>query len=315
MCKLNEEKINSKIPKVSIVVTTFNRKDLLPAALDSIQAQTYKNLEVIVINDGSTDGTEEVLKNYAGIGHIISQNNLGQVQSLNKGWRLSSGKYLSYLSDDDILAPKAIESLVQVLEENPDCAAVYPQNHLISGDGKIIRNNVCGPMTQENILTDIHLKIGVGAVFRRDVYEKLNGWNSRYRVAPDREFWMRLVLSGEIRFLPEVLGYYRYHADSGVVKNHRHSVVSEYLTMAENFFNREDIGHFFSLRPKAMSEAHKIAASAALNELMFFECYSHLRKSLASANSSDVFGIIVFVIKTGLSRRLKHFASRFGIQL
>src|SRR5436309_8635113 len=115
-----------ELPLVSIVTPVYNQSDYLAEAIESILAQDYPHLEYIVINDGSTDRTVEVLAKYSGRVRWESQENLGQAATLNRGWRRSIGSILSYLSADDVLLPGVVSSAVRILSQNPDAVMAYP---------------------------------------------------------------------------------------------------------------------------------------------------------------------------------------------
>src|SRR5436190_11609912 len=117
-------------PSVSIVLATHNRPDWLRLAIDSVLAQDYPDLELLVMDDGSTDRTPELLKQYARRNpserfRFERHDNTGQARTLNRGWRIARGELLGYLSDDDLLAPGAVDRLVTEFED-PEIVAAFP---------------------------------------------------------------------------------------------------------------------------------------------------------------------------------------------
>src|SRR5437764_6014170 len=128
---------------VSIVVATHNRASLLPLALDSALGQDHRDLEVLVLDDGSTDETRDVLTGYA---HRLpperfrfeSHANMGQARTLNRGYELARGQLLGYLSDDDLLAPTLVSKLADALVKRPEASAAYPAYRLIDAEGTIL---------------------------------------------------------------------------------------------------------------------------------------------------------------------------------
>src|SRR5690349_6912099 len=95
-------------PLVSIVIPSYNHARYLAAAIESVLAQDHPRVELIVIDDGSTDGSAAVLEKYRGRFHWEVQRNQGQAATMNRGWRLSRGEILAYLSADDVLLPQAV---------------------------------------------------------------------------------------------------------------------------------------------------------------------------------------------------------------
>src|SRR6185436_16378340 len=123
-------------PLVSIVTPTYNQAEFLAATLDSMLGQDYPNIEYIVLDDGSTDNTPEVLARYNGRVNWERQANMGQSRTLNKAWAQARGEYLGYLSSDDLLLPHAISTLVKTLQSQPDAVVAYCDFDLIDGNGR-----------------------------------------------------------------------------------------------------------------------------------------------------------------------------------
>jgi glycosyltransferase involved in cell wall biosynthesis len=126
-------------PLVSVVVPAYNQADYLAAAIESVLSQDYPAVELIVLNDGSTDATREVLQHYAGRFYFESHTNIGQAATLNKGWRMAKGGILSYLAADDTLAPHAVSASVRALLAHPDVVMTYGDFNLIDPSSRFIR--------------------------------------------------------------------------------------------------------------------------------------------------------------------------------
>jgi GT2 family glycosyltransferase len=225
-------------PLVSIVTPTFNRVDLLPETIDCILNQTWPNIEYIVVDDGSSDGTSDYLATLPARVTVIRQANAGQTAALSAGWATASGKYLGYLSDDDILLPDVVTSIVGHLENEPDAAAAFPNSTLIDHKGRVVEERVARPFVLRSVAVDHECFIGPGALFRRDIYEQVGNWDPKCRLSPDMEFWTRVGSFGRIDFLPDVLALYRIHAGSlsvrGIVSDR---MVDEFIYMASKFFD------------------------------------------------------------------------------
>nr|WP_305909921.1 glycosyltransferase [Methylomarinum sp. Ch1-1]MDP4522860.1 glycosyltransferase [Methylomarinum sp. Ch1-1] len=132
---------SEEFPLVTIVTPTYNQAEYLAETIESILAQTYPNIEYIVINDGSTDHTEEVLNLYRERVTCITQENMGQSATLNKGWTIAKGKFIGYLSSDDILYPDAISCLVDALKEADlkKLGVFYGSFNIITQSGRIVK--------------------------------------------------------------------------------------------------------------------------------------------------------------------------------
>lgn len=228
-------------PLVTIVTPTFNQAQYVAETIESVLTQTYPNIEYIVLDDGSTDDTKRVLEPYKDRAHIESQTNMGQARTLNKGWAAARGTYLAYLSSDDILYPDAIARLVQALEDDPTRVCAFPDCDLIDQTSSVIKRNVCRPFDLADLVIRQECYIGPGAVFRRDAFEQAGGWKPELRLAPDREFWIRLARYGSFHFVPETLAGYRMHPRSISYSDVSEQTSMEYLHVLDSYFATPDV--------------------------------------------------------------------------
>lgn len=233
--------MKEKDPLVSIVTPVYNMELYLTEAIESILSQDYKNIEYIVINDGSTDSTSNILKNYDKKFKIINQDNIGAVATLNKGWGLSSGKYLSYLSADDILSPQAISTMVNILESDEQIVCAYPNSNLIDSCSRVIKRGVCKQTNLIDLVIKQECYIGPGAVFRADCYRKIGSWDKSFKLAPDRDFWIKLLNYGHFFMSPNILAQYRMHGGSYSVRELSESQSREYIHFLDKYFSNPDI--------------------------------------------------------------------------
>lgn len=200
---------------VSIITPVFNQEKYIEETIESVLAQTYPYIEYIIVDDGSTDRTAEILSNYSGKIKILYQKNQGQSAALNNGWRLSTGTLLSYLSADDILKPNCVEEIVKV--KNKSCV-IYIDYDLIDAKGELLRHNLCEDFNSKRLVEDLICQPGVGAFFTRGAYENVGGWDANIRQIPDFEFWLRMHTKGNFFHLAKNLGQFRIHEQSGSVK-------------------------------------------------------------------------------------------------
>ena len=205
-------------PAVTIVVPTFNRAEWLRGAIDSVLAQDYEDLELLVVDDGSTDGTPELLSEYeqrcdGGRFRAVSQANAGQAAAINRGWDLARGELVGYLADDDLLAPRAVSRLVEELVADPGCVVVYPGYHLIEADGAIIdtiRPIEYSPREAVRLHDTI---IGPGALVRREALAVAGAWDPALRWVGDLILWVRLSIHGRLKRVAEPLASWRRHPE------------------------------------------------------------------------------------------------------
>ena len=230
-----------RFPLVSIVTPAYNQAEYLAETIDSVLAQDYSSIEYIVLDDGSTDHTAAVLARYEGRIRGMRQNNMGQARTLNKGWQLARGSYIGYLSSDDVLHPAAVGKMVRALESDERIVCAFPDSDLIDATSKVVKRNVCRPFDLESLVVKQECYIGPGALFRRSAYEAAGGWRPELKLAPDREFWIRLADHGEFHFVPESLAGYRIHPRSISYKVVSEEVSCEYLLVLDEYFGKATV--------------------------------------------------------------------------
>jgi glycosyltransferase involved in cell wall biosynthesis len=197
--------------RVSIVVPAYNHARFLEQAIESVLAQTHPAVELIVLDDGSTDGTREILARYGDRFRWESQANIGQAATLNKGWAMASGDLLGYLSADDFLHPDAVKSAVECLESHANAVLAYPDFAQVDDSSRTLRTIRTPEFSYEDMLLKGVCAPGPGAFFRRSAYASVGGWNAALRRIPDLEYWLRLGLAGPFQRIAQVLAYYRVH--------------------------------------------------------------------------------------------------------
>lgn len=196
---------------VSIVMPTYNQAHYLPEALEGVFAQTYPSYELIVVDDGSTDNTSQVLDNYRRQYEftIISQENQRLPRALNSGFRCAHGDYLTWTSSDNIMLPCMLEVLVQALEDKPKVGLVYADRYLMDDDG-----NDLGRFDLPDY--DSHLLLHTNLVhccflYRRECMEKVGLFDPEFIYGEDWEYWIRISEHYEMKRVSEALYRYRVH--------------------------------------------------------------------------------------------------------
>lgn len=248
---------------VSIVTPVYNQAGTLRETIESVLGQTYPNIEYIIVNDGSTDDTEAVIKEYESVLKVIRQENQGQAAALNTGWCNAKGRYLAYLSADDILYSNCIDELVKSIDDK--YVVYYPDFDLIDAHSKIIRTIESPEYSQHALLGDLVCQPGLAALFCADAYRKAGGWDSKYRFIPDYEFWARMSCQGPFQRVKKVLGGFRVHENSGSVKSvsevHSDEIIC-FVASFDGFGSSED-------RNKAKFQAYLMSARSHFQSKRF----------------------------------------------
>ena len=206
-------------PKVSIIIPVYNGSQYLREAIDSALAQTYENIEIIVVNDGSNDGgkTEEIVRSYGGKLCYYSKANGGVATALNLAIEMMSGEYFSWLSHDDIYYPQKIEKQLNFLQKVGDNNAVmYSDYTLIDSEGVAL-----GDIKMDTAMLNLKplysvLRSGINGcslLIPRDAFAKVGVFDEKLRTTQDYDLWLRMQLQGRYTFIhqPEVLVKYRVH--------------------------------------------------------------------------------------------------------
>lgn len=227
--------------RVSVVIPAYNHAGFLAQAVDSVLAQTYPDVELIVLDDGSTDDTPRVLEKYASRFRWESQANMGQAATLNKGWGMARGEILGYLSADDYLHPDAAARAVDALERRPDAVLAYPDFEQVDEASRYIRTINTPEYDYMAMLVRGVCPPGPGTFFRREAFEACGGWDASYKRIPDYECWLRMGLLGSFRRIPRVLGSYRVHGGAQSFSPVSIERADEFVRAMDEFFGRTDL--------------------------------------------------------------------------
>ncbi len=198
--------------KVSVIIPTYNREKTIVRALDSVLKQTYTNLEVLIIDDGSTDNTAEVIKEIADerVTYKVLEKNGGAAYARNVGIRMAAGEWIAFQDSDDVWYPDKIEKQILYMQAHPNYEMVYGlyQVHFENGDTvtvpmeplpKVMEGELLATLLERNV-------IGAPVLFgRRECIQELGGFDTSYKALEDWEFVIRFAEKYQIGFLPEVL--------------------------------------------------------------------------------------------------------------
>jgi glycosyltransferase involved in cell wall biosynthesis len=206
-----------KGPLVSVIISAYNAEKYLAQTLNSVLAQTWPNLEVIVVNDGSTDNTLSILNKYADRINIISQENKGQDAALNKGYRNCHGHYVKFMDSDDLMNPEMIEIQVNALLDSGDDHVAYGEWARFYDDDFTAADFTSLPywrdMSPLDFLTampeGVMLQCGI-MLIPRTILLKAGLWDERLILFNDTEYFGRVLTSSEgVKFSAGARLYYR----------------------------------------------------------------------------------------------------------
>lgn len=207
------------MPRVSVIIPTYNRSKLLANAIDSVLDQTFDDLEIIVVDDGSTDETSEVVKGYGDkVNYKYLENKgMGGSYARNRGIEAASGEYIAFLDSDDFWLPEKLEKQMALLIERPDLSWAYCDSEAIDGSsGQLIyRHGAVHNTPSGDVLEQLFIKNFLHTstlIVKRNVFEQVGNFWATPK-ATDRDMWLRIAAEYPIGQVPEVLVRYRIHLD------------------------------------------------------------------------------------------------------
>lgn len=263
--------------KISCILPTYNRADRLPNAIESVLSQSYNDLELIIINDCSTDNTDDVVNKYQHEDNRIiyhkNSKNLKLPASLNIGHRMSTGGALTWTSDDNVFKVNAFSKMYEALNSG-NYGLVYSEQDHVDENGNFLRR-IYIPEDE----TKLYYENIVGACFlyKREVYEKLGGYREDLFLVEDYEYWLRIARKYKLKPVHESLYMSTIHKNSLSTKRAK-DVQSKLKQLLKEYMQYDDIP--IELRAK---EAEKIAEIAyAQNDFSEMHRYVKIAKELDS---------------------------------
>jgi glycosyltransferase involved in cell wall biosynthesis len=186
--------------------------------VQSIRAQTYRDFEIIALDDGSTDGSREWLSAQPDLKIVFNEKNLGTYGTLNKGLELATGEFIAVLNDDDVWMPEKLERQVALLDSHPEVGLVHTEGEFIDGEGVVFEGKPLGfsfPRFETgDILLDLVYEnkiIASAAVFRKSLIDQIGPYNENYFGSGDWELWFRIAEQAKVGCVNQNLTQYRVH--------------------------------------------------------------------------------------------------------
>jgi glycosyltransferase involved in cell wall biosynthesis len=241
--------MNAKPPTISIVTPCLNRSQFIEEAVQSVLNQNYTNVEHIVVDGGSTDGTLEILRRYQHL-RVISEPDQGVYDGLNKGVGLARGEIIGHLNSDDFYEQNVFASVARRFTEAPELDAVSGGAIVFEEQADGVRRTIAQYLAPRDVeLSYQNITVGVPIInarfFRKRVYDRVGLYDTRYRIAADRDFLLRAAQAG---IKSEPLGclvyHYRQHPGSLSISGQslqRLKMAREYLSIAESYFQTDRV--------------------------------------------------------------------------
>ena len=196
----NYSKTKQFYPEVTIVTPSFNQGQFIEETILSVLNQTYKNIQYIIVDGGSTDKTMEVVNKYQDrIDIVIHEKDKGQSDAINKGFRLAKGELVGWINSDDILYPDCLEKIVELYNNKPDGAIYYGSKlNFIDEKSNIFKLNILEIPNREYLLNKNYSIIQQGSFYSTGLVRKCNYLDENLNFCMDLDLWLRMLKSGSI---------------------------------------------------------------------------------------------------------------------
>lgn len=273
--------LNFKDDLVSVILPVRNAENFLEEALNSVIGQTYQNIEIIAVDDTSTDKTAEILKKYQGkdtrIKVVTNKEQLGVAKSLNVAIKNSSGVYLARMDADDLMQPTRLEKQINYLKKNPLTIALGTWVYEIDEKGNLLGKRTL-PSKHKDIYQMMYYAMGLQhptIMFNRKLVPKNFNWYQDIKYAEDLDLLFRLCRSGKLANLGEFLMFYRIHKDNLSLKRTKATFFA-----AQKI--RQDAVKFYHYKPSLITSISNFLANiivSVLPEKYILNLYSLFRKA------------------------------------
>lgn len=201
-------------PRISIITPSYNQAEFLERTLRSVLDQGYPNLEYIVIDGGSTDGSVEVIRSYeTRLAYWVSEPDRGQVDAINKGLRRATGEWIAWQNSDDIYYPGAFARVAAMVAAHPQLDLVLGDINLIDARDRVIRDVRYVRPTYGALLAEGMVLANQAAFWRRSLHDSVGYLDESLHYCLDFDWFLRILqATSQVGHMPHILGALRYHA-------------------------------------------------------------------------------------------------------
>ncbi|HMN11970.1 MAG TPA: glycosyltransferase family 2 protein [Bellilinea sp.] len=199
-------------PKISVITPSFNQAPFLEATIRSVLEQGYSNLEYIIVDGGSTDGSVDIIQRYADrLAWGVSEKDKGQTDAINKGFAKATGDILAWINSDDTYEPGAVARAAEEFTRHPEMGLIYGHAHYIDGKGKMIGDFPSAQTDYAKLRTGYVHIAQQAAFFRADLWRKVGPLDTSFYFAMDYDLWVRLAKEAPLLHIPELWANFRLH--------------------------------------------------------------------------------------------------------
>lgn len=207
-------------PRISVVTPSYNQAPFLEKTIQSVLMQKTPEIEYLVMDGGSTDGSVEIIRKYeAGIDKWASEKDRGQADGINKGFSLAGGEIFAWINSDDFYLKGAFEKVLTYFDAHPEVDLVYGDVLSVNQEGELINVMRFTDYTLRDLMA-FRIISQPAVFFRRKAWDSAGGMDLRYQFLLDHHLWLRIAAKGKIAYLPEPLAAARFYPEA---KNRAHA--------------------------------------------------------------------------------------------
>ncbi len=238
--------------KVTVLMSVYNSQKYLRQSIESILNQTFKDFEFLIIDDGSTDKSADIIRSYsdACIRLIQNEKNTGLTCSLNKGLKLARGEYIARQDADDISLPERLEKQVRFLDEHVNVCLLSSSIIMVDVTGKEIgiwRLSANNNTIKQNLFRGLNQFSHPSSIFRKRCLEKVGGYREAFDVAQDYDLWLRIAEEFEVANIEEPLCKYKVWPDTistrNKTKQKNNHCLAHTLAVQRQIFGQDELGY------------------------------------------------------------------------
>lgn len=250
---MDERSRKSPKPLVSVIIPAYNCAPFIDATLESVYSQTYRNWEIILVDDGSTDHTRDALAPHMERIRYYFQENRGTAAARNAGVRRARGAFIAFLDNDDVWLPEKLDVQVRALQSWPDCSLVFTDGKIFTESGifrdSVISSHVAAWINQDGISDPMVVKgwfarelffgnaiaSASSVMVRKDCLESVGGFDEKILISDDYDLWLRIAQRYPIAVIRSCLYMWRWREDSqsGAILSRQHRYTEAVITVLE----------------------------------------------------------------------------------
>lgn len=211
---MNPERSN---PLVTVVTPSFNQAKYLEQTILSVLNQDYPNIEFIVFDGGSTDGSVEILQKYSSrLSYWKSEKDEGQSDAINKGWQMARGEICSYLNSDDLLAPGAVRKIVEAFQANPEAGIIFGDYEFIGPENNVVEEGKGRPCNHRTLLIHGQMPYIVqpSSFYRTSLIRQIGYLDKSLRLSMDYDLLLKLTRIAPAHYTPYTISQFRVYPDT-----------------------------------------------------------------------------------------------------